>query len=374
MFRLYDSWLGEVTDVVPARPAQLRISACGPQTGRPADLGDLRAALLTDLIRRLSEVRGWSVLACEPVDDLPRRTPGRTRGAPPRADWRDSYLADRAALNIAPPDLAPRASESVGLVIDMISKLIETGHASPGPGGSVSLRPGDAAAGQGGAGQPDAGWPLWRGAPAGSTHTWTGPWGSGFPDALASCPAIWMDCLGARIDIHAEGPGAAREQQEGERSAARAAAGDDAVRHWVRAETVLVDGRFAASADGSGVLLGDVTAHRDPLAIRLALLQHRYREPAGLTTALLDDAAATLRGWQEQVADWADEPSRPISPRYWASITAALDEDLDTPAVLGALAELDADRDVPAGSKFETFAATDRVLALDLVSLVGRAR
>jgi cysteinyl-tRNA synthetase len=85
-------------------------------------------------------------------------------------------------------------------------------------------------------------------------------------------------------------------------------------------------------------------------------------------------ADSTVRRWRELVADWANEPSKPISPEYWSRITTALDDDLDTPAALRVLRELARDSEMPAGSKFETFAAADRILALDLVSLVGQPR
>jgi cysteinyl-tRNA synthetase len=93
-----------------------------------------------------------------------------------------------------------------------------------------------------------------------------------------------------------------------------------------------------------------------------------------LTWDTLTAADSTVRRWRDQVADWANEPSRPMCADYWSRISGAIDEDLDTPAALRALRELAKDPDIPAGSKFETFAAADRVLGLDLVSLVGRPR
>ena len=88
----------------------------------------------------------------------------------------------------------------------------------------------------------------------------------------------------------------------------------------------------------------------------------------------LTAADGTLRRWRDLVADWADEPSKPMCADYWSAFTNALDDDLDTPAALRTLRELARDAQIPAGSKFETFAAADRVLGLDLVSLVGRPR
>ena len=130
-----------------------------------------------------------------------------------------------------------------------------------------------------------------------------------------------------------------------------------------------------AKSTGNVVQLSDLAGRGlDPLAARLAFLDHRSRQQLNLTWDTLTAADGTLRRWRELVADWADEASKPLCADYWSAFTAALDDDLDTPAALRTLRELARDRQIPAGSKFETFAAADRVLGLDLVSLVGRPR
>jgi len=137
---------------------------------------------------------------------------------------------------------------------------------------------------------------------------------------------------------------------------------------------VLFEGRKMAKSTGNVVLLSDLAGRGlDPLAARLAFLEHRYRQQLNLTWPTLEAANGTLRRWRERVAAWATEPSKPMCAEYSARIFDALDDDLDTPAALRALRELERDPDIPAGSKFETFASADRVLGLDLVREVGRA-
>ena len=110
----------------------------------------------------------------------------------------------------------------------------------------------------------------------------------------------------------------------------------------------------------------------DPLALRLALLEHRYREPAVLARDALGAADQTLRRWRGLVAGWAVEPSKPLCARYVSDVLGALDDDLDTPAALQSLDKLAADGEVPPGSRFETFAHLDQLLGLDLARDVGR--
>jgi hypothetical protein len=146
--------------------------------------------------------------------------------------------------------------------------------------------------------------------------------------------------------------------------------------------------RVAASGAGrgDGILIGvgpagDLTpggrvaqpgASGDPLALRLALLGYPYRQPVTLTEAALAEAQDTVSRWRHAVAKWATEPSRPIPAETAHRISVAFDNDLDTPAALDVLVNLEPDGEAPAGAKFETFAFADRVLGLELVREIGR--
>src|ERR1700728_668743 len=91
-----------------------------------------------------------------------------------------------------------------------------------------------------------------------------------------------------------------------------------------------------------------------------------------LTWDTLQAAEATLLRWRQRVADWARSPSKPMCAQYVSDITGAFDDDLDTPAALRGLRELEKDEAIPPGSKFETFAHADRLLGLDLARDIGR--
>jgi hypothetical protein len=110
----------------------------------------------------------------------------------------------------------------------------------------------------------------------------------------------------------------------------------------------------------------------DPLALRLALLQHPYRVEAALARGDLEASDEVLRGWRELVRRWALSPSRPMCAEYVADFLGALDADLDTPSALRSLAGLAGDREISDGAKFEAFAYLDRFLGLDLARDVGR--
>ena len=110
----------------------------------------------------------------------------------------------------------------------------------------------------------------------------------------------------------------------------------------------------------------------DPLALRLAFLEHHHRERAVLSRDVLEAADRALRHWREQVAGWALSPSKPMCAGYTGDILDAFDDDLNTPAAVRSLRALAADSEVPPGSKFESFAYYDQLLGLDLARDVGR--
>jgi cysteinyl-tRNA synthetase len=180
-----------------------------------------------------------------------------------------------------------------------------------------------------------------------------------------ACAAMVLQQLGDTVDIHTGRRALASPHHENVRAITSAMTGHEVTRHWAHSAPVT----FPAGADGLGSLAG---RGLDPLALRLALLGHRYRDELKLTWDDLDSAGGQLARWRSQVADWARSPSKPISAGYHGQVTAAFDDDLDTPAALRALRALAGDPAVPPGSKFETFADADRLLGLDLAQDVGR--
>jgi cysteinyl-tRNA synthetase len=421
MFRLYDTRTRQVETIVPTRRGQLRMYSCGPTVYRFAHVGNLRTFLLADLIRRNAEHRHHLlVLTCQNITDVGHLADGRGTEesgedkilAQARAEGRpalelarfyeDTFRADCAALNFRPAEHSPRASEWITLMIGMIARLIETGHAYPAPDGSVyfdarsfpsygelsgnrfaDLRPRQpgGAGGAGAAGADDgpgrrfhADWALWKGAPAGRELTWAAPWGTGFPGWHIECSALSLHFLGDVIDVHTGGIDLRFPHHEDERAQSNSVTGHDVVRRWVHGEHLLFEGRKMAKSAQNVVLVADLADRGlDPLALRLAFLEHRYRQQMNLTWDTLTAADRTLRRWRELVAEWACSPSKPVHGPVAAQIAAAFDDDLDTPAALRALRRLEKDRDVPPGAKFESFAHADQLFGLDLARDVGRA-
>ncbi|MFI7421963.1 cysteine--tRNA ligase [Nonomuraea sp. NPDC049684] len=395
MLRIHDTRARQVEEISGGRA--VRVYTCGPALHRRVHLGDLRTYVLSDLVRRVLEGRRTRVVACRHVADLGR--PGEEPGARDLAlAHEEAFRGDAAALNLRPPEHAPRAGETVDLMIELIAGLVERGHAYPAPDGSVyfdvrtfpaygeisGTRLDDLApAGPADAADPHrrfpADWALWR--PADGDQGRDAPWGRGLPGPHVACSAVSLRFLGERIDLHVGDAARRFPHHEDERAQSDAATGHQVVRHWVHGERPLFDGRETAESArsaqpaGEAVLLSDVVAAGlDPLAARLAFLGRRYRERLDLSWDVLRAADRTVRRWRARVAEWSESPSAPMASSYAERVGAALDDDLDTPAALAVLRELELDESVAPGSKFETFLHLDQVLALDLSTEIGKPR
>jgi hypothetical protein len=114
---------------------------------------------------------------------------------------------------------------------------------------------------------------------------------------------------------------------------------------------------------------GAIEPGAQALSVRLRMMRHGYGDPVADGG---DGAAEALGRWRSLVARWARSPSGAISRPHADAIGGAFGRDLDTPAALRVLDELADDADVPDGVKFETFAAADRLLGLDLARDIGR--
>jgi cysteinyl-tRNA synthetase len=375
---------------------------CGPTVYRYAHVGNLRTYLLSDLIRRVLERRRTRVLACQNitdvghltdsgVDKVVEQTQAEGRSVRELARfYEDAFRHDTAALNLRPPEHMPRASETIELMIELIAKLIEKGHAYVVPDGSVffdvrtfptygeisgnrldALRPAHRVESVDPRKRFHADWALWK--PAEGELTWETPWGRGFPGWHVECSAMSLRFLGAPFDLHTGGIDLRFPHHEDERAQSNAAAGQEVVRHWVHGEHLLFDGRKMAKSTGNVVLLSDVmAAGLDPLAVRMAFLEHRYRQQMNLTWDTLRAADRTVRRWRARVAEWAESPSAPMASAYVERVEAAFADDLDTPGALRVLRELERDESVAPGAKFESFLHLDQVLALDLSTDVGK--
>jgi cysteinyl-tRNA synthetase len=409
--KLYDTKRREVVEITPLVPGVLKIYACGPTVYRDAHVGNMRTFLLTDLIKRFAQYQGLNVELIQNITDVGHMADdtglgGIDEGQGDTEDrvlaqaktesvdalsiarkYEDNFHKDLKLLNIQTATKYPRASESIELMIELIKELIKKKHAYVGKAGTVffdaksfpsygqisgnkldELQPGYRFEGKS---DPDkkfhADWALWKHAGENRTQlTWETPWGRGYPGWHIECSAMSLKFLGNKIDIHTGGIDLRFPHHEDERAQSNASANTEVVNHWIHGEHLLFEGRKMSKSSGNVLLVSDVTAKGlDPLAIRLSLLEHRYRSQMDLTWNSISASHKNLNRIRERMQEWSKTRGNP-DRNYLTQFELALNEDLDTNKVLQLLRTLEKDETVANGDKYQTVLKFDEVLGLDL--------
>ena len=409
--KLYDTKRREVVEITPLVPGVLKIYACGPTVYRDAHVGNMRTFLLTDLIKRFAQYQGLNVELIQNITDVGHMADdtglgGIDEGQGDTEDrvlaqaktesidalsiarkYEDNFHKDLKLLNIQTATKYPRASESIELMIELIKQLIEKKHAYVGKSGTVffdaksfpsygqisgnkldELQPGYRFEGKS---DPDkkfhADWALWKHAGENRTQlTWETPWGRGYPGWHIECSAMSLKFLGNKIDIHTGGIDLRFPHHEDERAQSNASANTEVVNHWIHGEHLLFEGRKMSKSSGNVLLVSDVIAKGlDPLAIRLSLLEHRYRSQMDLTWNSISASHKNLNRIRERMQEWSKTSGNP-DKNYLTQFELALNEDLDTNKVLQLLRTLEKDETVANGNKYQTVLKFDEVLGLDL--------
>ena len=394
MLKLYETRSREVLPI-EGRDGALKVYCCGPTVYRDAHVGNLRTFLLSDLISRAATLSGLKVTLIQNITDVGHMATdledkilaqSKSESLDPfviARKYEERFHVDLQRLNIQPANSYPRASESIQLMITAIEKLITSGFAYVATDGNVyfdaqsfptygaisgnrldSLKPGYRYEySEDGAKRFHADWALWKLARDRTEMIWSTPWGDGFPGWHIECSAMSIEYLGQTIDLHVGGIDLRFPHHENERAQSNALTGGEAVTHWIHGEHLLFEGRKMSKSAGNVLLLQDVIDRGlDPLAVRLAFLENRYRSQMDLTWASLEAAHMTLRRWRMLV-----QPDQPhgemIADRDFLT---AIYTDLDTPRALQRLRVIEKSVDLSPVKKAGIFRFADQVLGLDL--------
>jgi cysteinyl-tRNA synthetase len=380
----------------------LRVYGCGPTVYRDAHVGNMRTFLLADLLVRLTKKLGYQVKFIQNITDVGHMSEDFAEDkmlAQAKIEAKDPFEVakmyearfheDLKLLNIEPADLYPRASESIELMQDLITKLIESKHAYIGEDNCVyfsaqsfatygaisgnkldSLKPGHRFEyTEDGAKHFHADWALWKAAAGRTQMIWPSPWGAGFPGWHIECSAMSLKFLDNFVDLHLGGIDLRFPHHENERAQSNSAINNEAVALWVHGEHLLFEGRKMSKSAGNVVLVSDLIAKGlDPLSLRVCLLENRYRSQMDLTWQSLTAAHQLLERWRSKVNEWAsdlnlqaDEVSKNLD-----EVITDLCTDLDTPRAMQKLRDIEKNLQLSNGTKLAIFKEVDQVLGLDL--------
>ncbi len=345
----------------PADPERVTMYVCGPTVYNFAHIGNARPAVVFDVLARLLR-RSYTLVYARNITDVDDKINAAAAAAEVPIGaiterFTAAYHEDMAALGVAPPDVEPCVTDHIPAIITMIERLLQSGHAYEAEGhvlfavgsfsayGQLSRRQHeDLVAGARVEVAPykrdPADFVLWKPSNA-ATVGWPSPWGRGRPGWHIECSAMAEVHLGETIDIHGGGQDLVFPHHENELAQSTCAhAGATYSRYWVHNGFLNVNRKKMAKSLGNVLLVRDLLREAPGEVIRLALLTAHYRQPLDWSDTVLDEARhrldrlyGTLR--DAGVAGEGVEPAELPAP-----VVDALEDDLNTPKALAALAEL----------------------------------
>ena len=356
----------------PLDSERVTMYACGPTVYNYAHIGNARPAVIFDLLYRVLDSHYPNVIYARNITDVDDKInaaaaeQGVEIGVITRR-FTDAYHEDMAALGVRPPTIEPRATEHIDQIVNMIDRLIESGHAYCAEGhvlfdvttydeyGRLSRRdrremiagarvevapykknPGD--------------FVLWKPSED-SQPGWDSPWGRGRPGWHIECSAMSAAHLGEVIDIHAGGQDLVFPHHENEIAQSCCAHGSsEFARYWLHNGFVTVEKRKMSKSLGNTLVIHDLLAQWPGEAMRYLLLSAHYRQPLDWSETALAQAVTTLDRLYRALEDFP--PGRVPATEPEPAVVEALDDDLNTPAALAALNRLARDLQV-AGSTEE---------------------
>ncbi|MFY9653110.1 cysteine--tRNA ligase, partial [Trebonia sp.] len=329
--RLYNSLGRRIMDFVPSADV-VGMYSCGPTVYHFAHLGNMRAYVFADTLRRALRWKAIPVRQVVNITDVGHAVADSDTGedkiemAAAREErsveeiaafYTKAFFDDTTALNVLPADVYPRATEYVPDMIEFAARLEELGYTYLLPSGlyfDTSKSPGygtlallDLEGQREGARVEQiegrinkSDFALWRTEEPGVRRVmrWKSPWGWGAPGWHLECSVMSMALLGQHFDIHTGGVDHRELHHVNEIAQSEAYLGDGQpwVRFWVHNEFLLMNNAKIAKSSGPVPRLADlVEAGYHPMAYRLFLLGGHYRSQLDFTTNAVDAAQATLR-------------------------------------------------------------------------------
>jgi len=375
--KLHNTLTGAKGVFEPLEDGRVRIYTCGPTVWNFAHVGNLRAFLFYDLVRRHLQVSGYRITHVMNLTDIDDRILDQAMHAGTTiGEYVKPYVAaffeDMSALRAQPAEHFPRATEHIPEMVEMISKLIEEEHAYVADGdvyfriasfpqyGALShldrsgLKAGTRVAADKYDKESVSDFALWKKAQPGDEKlgaAWDAPFGRGRPGWHIECSAMSKRYLGDTLDIHAGGVDLMFPHHENEIAQSEAANHKQFARVWLHSEhlTDATGEKMSKSAGGFTTLRDLVDAGHDPVAVRFFLIANaHYRARLRLSSEALHAAAEQVR----RLREFADRVSRTVAGRaededllrrigeVRTGYREALDDDLNLPQGIGLVFEL----------------------------------
>lgn len=384
---LFDTATRTTRALAPLTPGQVGIYVCGATVQSSPHIGHMRMAIAFDVLVRWLRRSGLEVTLVRNVTDIDDKILAKSAEAGvPWWAWAQrherEFTAAYDALGVLPPEYEPRATGHVTEMVELMQRLVDTGHAYvtgdgdvwfdvrsfPEYGALTNQRPedlapspdDDGADGDRPAKRDPRDFALWKGVKPGDppTASWPTPFGRGRPGWHLECSAMAQKYLGDTFDIHGGGLDLRFPHHENEQAQSRAA-GYGFAQLWLHSAWVTQGGAKMSKSLGNSLMVGHILEHTPPVVLRFALACVQYRSMLEYGPETLPEAEATwarLAGFVRRATErlvgahgGGHLAAHGAGDRAAHGVTDALDADVATTDLPSAfVAAMDEDLNVPA--------------------------
>ena len=363
MLKIYNSLSRDKQVFTPIEAGKVRMYVCGMTVYDFCHLGHARVMVIFDMVSRWLRASNYEVTYVRNITDIDDKIIKRANENNETIDvltqrFIDAMDEDSAKLGIIRPDIEPRATQYIQSMLDMISKLIEQGHAYHAANGDVfySVRSfadygklsgkslDDLRAGErvevDTFKQDPLDFVLWKSVKPNEPN-WDSPWGKGRPGWHIECSAMSSSLLGTHFDIHGGGQDLQFPHHENEIAQSEATHNCQMANYWMHNGFVRVDDEKMSKSLGNFFTIRTVLEQYDAEVIRFFILRAHYRSPLNYSDQHLDDAKASLtrlytalrgREVSTNTIDW----NHPQAKRF----KEAMDDDFNTSEAMAVLFDL----------------------------------
>ena len=403
MLNLYNTLTRKKEAFVPITPGVIKMYVCGMTVYDLCHIGHARVLVVFDVMTRFMRQLGYDVTYVRNITDIDDKIIARAiENGEDFNVLTERFIKamheDAAQLGVLPPDLEPKATESMEQIIAMISALIENGHAYASDNGDVyydvsnfegygklsgkdihDLRAGSRVE-VNEAKQDPLDFVLWKAAKQGEP-AWSSPWGEGRPGWHIECSAMGCHHLGNHFDIHGGGMDLQFPHHENEIAQSEGAHNETFVNYWLHNGFVRIDDEKMSKSLGNFFTIREVLKLYRGEEIRYFILTSQYRSPLNYSDDQLDKAKAALTRLYTALRDVVPSDVSAQNPKqvsdestsdksaseYQSRFYAAMNDDFNTPEALAVLFDIARDLNKAKEDQAEHAA----VLAAELKSLAA---
>ncbi len=407
--KIYNTLTRKKEEFRPLHEGSVGMYVCGPTVYSDSHIGHAKSYVSFDIIARYLRYSGYKVLYVQNITDvghllesgedrmLRQSKIEKIHPMEIAETITRSYFEDMDALGIQRPQISPRATGHITEQIELIRRLLDTGHAYEVNGsvyfdvrkfkgyGKLSGRALEDAVEGTRVGKREEkknpeDFALWKKAEEEHVMHWPSPWGGGFPGWHVECSAMSMKYLGETFDIHGGGLDNQFPHHECEIAQSEAATGKPFVRYWIHNNLVTVSGQKMSKSLGNFVTLKDAFKKYHPLVLRFFILQSHYRSTLDFSDEAVQGAQAGLEKLLNTLRNAQAEAGKPGSGRTPGIDLAAvkkrfleaMDDDFNTPQAIAVLFDFsrDLNHELSTGTTDPVFLTDARKLLTELAGTV----